>query len=175
MTFAYKHVDYSGDLWWQFAFRGNAPRSLRAMAAVTLITLVYTSSLLLRSKPKEPDMPTESDLETVRQIVAGSPQTSANLALLGDKYFLFNDERTSLIMYAVEGRSWVSMGDPIGDPQAYSELVWDFRERCDEGGRWPVFYQVDEARVAMYAEMGLAFIKLGEQGKRTVATGVGVS
>ncbi|MCA9215149.1 MAG: lysylphosphatidylglycerol synthetase family protein, partial [Planctomycetales bacterium] len=70
MSFAYKHVDYSGELWWQFAFRGNAPRSLRAMAVVTLITLAYTSSRLFRSKPEEPEMPTESELETARQIVA---------------------------------------------------------------------------------------------------------
>ena len=24
--FAYKHVPYSTDLWWEFAWRGNAPR-----------------------------------------------------------------------------------------------------------------------------------------------------
>jgi len=165
MYFAYKHVDYSNELWWQFEFLGNAPRSLRALAGVALVTLVVSVWRLLRSKPKPPDMPTEADLETARGIVAGSPRTYANLAFLGDKHFLFNEERTALLMYGVEGRSWVAMGDPVGDEQAARELVWDFRDLCDEGGRWPIFYQVDERHVAMYAEIGLALYKVGEEGR----------
>ena len=66
-------------------------------------------------------------------------------------------------MYGVEGRSWVSMGDPIGDETAARDLAWDFCELCDEGGCWAVFYQVDEVRVPMYVEMGLTLIKIGEE------------
>ncbi len=169
MVFAYKHVDYSNELWWQFALRGNAPRSLRAIAGATLVTLVFSFSRLLRSKPKPPQRPDEPELETARQIVANCPRTVANLALLGDKYFLFNEAKTAFIMYGIEGRSWVSMGDPVGDDRACSELVWDFRELCDEGARWPVFYQVDADHLPMYAEMGLTLIKLGEQARVPLA------
>ena len=34
-------------------------------------------------------------------------------------------------MYGIEGRSWVGMGDPIGQVEEYAELVWSFREMCD--------------------------------------------
>ena len=30
MLFAYRHVPYDNELWWQFAFHASAPRSLRA-------------------------------------------------------------------------------------------------------------------------------------------------
>jgi phosphatidylglycerol lysyltransferase len=165
MLFSYKHIEYSNELWWQFAFQDNVPRSLRAMAGVALLTLVFAASRLLRAKPKPPTAPTPDDLATVRQIVARCPSTEANLAFLGDKYFLFNNERSAFIMYGTEGRSWVSMGDPVGEDEASRELIWDFRELCDEGGRWPVFYQVDEQRVSMYVEMGWTLIKLGEEAR----------
>jgi phosphatidylglycerol lysyltransferase len=165
MVFSYKHIEYSNELWWQFAFEDSAPRSLRAMAGVALLTLGFAVSRLLRAKPKPPAAPTPDDLATVRQIVARCPSTEANLALLGDKYFLFNNQRTTFIMYGTEGRSWISMGDPVGEEEASRELIWDFRELCDEGGRWPVFYQVDEERVSMYVEMGLTLIKLGEEAR----------
>ncbi len=165
MLFAYKHVEYNDQLWWQFAFRGNAPRSLRAMAGVVLVTLVFLASRLLRSKSKPPNAPTSADLDAARQIVAASPYTAAHLAMLGDKHLLFNSERTAFIMYGVEGRSWIAMGDPVGEEQARRGLIWDFQELCDEGGRWPVFYQVDLDNVAMYAELGLPLIKLGEEAR----------
>lgn len=165
MLFAYRHVEYKDELWWRFAFSGNAPRSLRAMAGAVCTVLVVAVARLLRSKPAMPALPTAGQLEVARRIVAASPRTSAQLALLGDKYLLFDRGQTAFIMYGSEGRSWVSLGDPVGDERAARDLAWDFRERCDEGGRWSVFYQVDEQRVAMYVEMGLTLFKLGEEAR----------
>jgi lysylphosphatidylglycerol synthetase-like protein (DUF2156 family) len=33
--FSYKHVEYSGELWWRFTFSGDAPRFLRATVGAT--------------------------------------------------------------------------------------------------------------------------------------------
>ena len=96
---------------------------------------------------------------------APSTRTTANLALLGDKYFFFNADKSAFVMFGIEGRSWVSMGDPIGEREAADELAWDFREHCDAGGRWPVFYQVDEDRLSAYVEMGLTLLKIGEEAR----------
>ena len=68
-------------------------------------------------------------------------------------------------MYGIEGRSWVAMGDPVGDEAQIRELAWNFRELCDVGARWPVFYQVDEDRVPVYVDMGLTLVKLGEEAR----------
>ncbi|MBC7664211.1 MAG: lysylphosphatidylglycerol synthetase family protein, partial [Caulobacter sp.] len=41
LYFAFKEVDYSSRLWWQFELDGQAPRSLRALTAVALLALGY--------------------------------------------------------------------------------------------------------------------------------------
>src|SRR5262249_34112873 len=40
-----------------------------------------------------------------------------------------------------------------------------FRELCDEGGRWPVFYQVETGRLPLYIDLGLSILKIGEEAR----------
>ena len=46
--FAYKHVDYSRELWWHFTLFGNAPRFLRASVAVAAVALGVAVRHLMR-------------------------------------------------------------------------------------------------------------------------------
>jgi phosphatidylglycerol lysyltransferase len=39
--FAYKHVEYSHDLWWRFTLLGDAPRFLRATMGAIGVTLFF--------------------------------------------------------------------------------------------------------------------------------------
>ena len=68
-------------------------------------------------------------------------------------------------MYGIEGRSWVGMGDPIGQVEEYAELVWSFREMCDRYDGWSVFYEVGPETPYLYLDLGLTLLKLGEQGR----------
>jgi phosphatidylglycerol lysyltransferase len=68
-------------------------------------------------------------------------------------------------MYAVEGRSWVVLGDPVAPENVAEQLAWEFREMCDEGGRWPVFYQIETSRLPLYIDLGLSILKLGEEAR----------
>ena len=52
----------------------------------------------------------------VRRLVAASPRSQANVALLGDKKFILAPDASAFLMYGRLGSSWISMGDPIGDP-----------------------------------------------------------
>lgn len=165
MAFAFKHVEYKDQLWWQFAIDASAPRSLRAIAGAVIVALVIASAHLLKARPKKIEPASQADLETARAIVSKCERTVANLALLGDKYLLFSEDRQAFIMYGVEGRSWVSLCGPFGDDQHTRELIWDFRELCEAGGCWPVFYQVDVNQLPMYVEMGMTLIKLGEEAR----------
>ncbi len=169
VAFSFRHVEYDQQLWWQFAFNADAPRSLRATAVVALLILAFASARLLRARLPAPHPPTLAELQAAEVILGASPKTIANLALLGDKFLMLNEAKTAFIMFGVEGRSWISMGDPIGPDDECRELAWQFRERCDEGGCWPVFYQVDSQRVPLYAEMGLALLKLGEEARVPLA------
>ncbi|MCX6131294.1 MAG: phosphatidylglycerol lysyltransferase domain-containing protein, partial [Proteobacteria bacterium] len=77
---------------------------------------------------------------------------------------LIHDSGAAFLMYGIYGRSWVCLGGPIGaDDTANADLLWDFRELCDEHGAWEVYYQVHPHSLPLLSETGLAFVKLGEE------------
>jgi len=170
--FSYKYVQYSDDLWWTFTLKGsgNASRFLRATVGVGALALGFALWRLLRAAPHKAQPLTEADLRDAARIAAGSPRTYAYLALLGDKQVLFNEPRTAFLMYGVEHRSWVALGDPVGPEAERAELAWQFREICDQHGGLPVFYQVSEKRLHLYVDLGLSLIKLGEEARVPLAT-----
>ena len=163
--FSYKHVEYSGDLWWQFAFDKNAPRFLRASVGAVILALSFGLARLIRPAPPKPLIPTPKDMEKISAIVQQSTRTSANLALLGDKNILFNHKGTAFLMYAVEGRSWIAMGDPVGPEDEWTDLLWRYMELCDLHYDWPVFYEVGAEQLGLYLELGLTVLKLGEEAR----------
>lgn len=165
VMFAYRHVEYSNDLWWEFAYRGNAPRSLRALLAAAVTIIMFAVASLLRPKPVTPLLATDEELAEVAALVAASEATDANLALLGDKRFVFSHDRQAAVMFGCQGNCWIAMGEPIGHAASLDDAAWNFREACDAAGTWPVFYQVSQASLSRYVEMGLTMIKLGEDAR----------
>ncbi len=165
VLFAYRHVPYSNELWWEFAFDSPAPRSLRALFLAAMTAAAYALWRLLR--PSKPPImpPSESDLERAAALVENAHDASANLALLGDKNLLFNADRTAFIMYQASGSSWVSMGDPVGPSTLYEPLIWTFVENCDEMAVEPVFYQITPDNLPLYIDLGLTLSKLGEEAR----------
>lgn len=163
--FAYKHVDYSNQLWWRFALDAHAPRSLRALTGAAAAMLVLGVSRLLRPAPPDPAYPDEEELDRAAVLSRAHPATYAWLSLLSDKHILFNADRTAFIMYRVQGRSWISMGDPVGPPPEARELCWVFRDLAERHNGWPVFYQVREDSLSSYVDLGLALVKLGEEAR----------
>lgn len=163
-TFAFKHVEYQNELWWEFSFRSDAPRFLRASVGVVAFLLCFmTWKLTRQSKGIGDEVLDSSTLSTVESIVQSSMRTNANLSLLGDKRFLFNSNNSGFVMYAIENRSWISMGDPVGSDESISDLVWKFRELCDQYDGWPVFYQVDKEHLSIYLDQGMTLLKIGEE------------
>ena len=60
--FAFKHVDYSNELWWQFELRGEASRFLRASVGAAVVVLLFGVARLVRPAPHEVEKPTDEDL-----------------------------------------------------------------------------------------------------------------
>jgi phosphatidylglycerol lysyltransferase len=165
VLFAYRHLPYDNELWWQFAFEASAPRSLRASLLAVMIGAVYGLWRVLRPAPPRFSAPKSADLECVAVLIEKGEDTTANLALLGDKNLLFNKDRTACIMFQTSGNSWVAMGDPIGPPELGEDLAWDFLEDCDGMAVSPVFYQVTPERLPLYVDLGLNLSKLGEEAR----------
>jgi len=152
--------------WMRFDWhRGDAPRFLRATLAVALAMLVVGVARLIRPRRRIPAEPTAEELARALPIVRASPEPDAWLALLGDKHLLFDEAGTAFVMYGVQGRSWVAMGEPIGPEEAHEELLWQFQELARREGFRPVFYQIREGSLARYVDLGLMPFKLGEDAR----------
>lgn len=163
VLFAHRHIEYSHEFWWQFSLLGDAPRALRATVGAVAAGLIWSVAKLFSPALKKPSPPSELELEQAAIVVRHTPRTHSALALVGDKSLLFNEERSGFIMYAVEGRSWVAMGDPVGPRHEYPDLIWKFRDLCDENDGLCVFYQVTPENLPFYVDVGLDLLKLGEE------------
>ena len=161
--FVYKRVEYTNELWWQFAFDGEAPRFLRTTLVVVLSATALALLRLLRPAPPPPGRATQEELARAAMIVARSPASDAALALLGDKRLLFDPEDQGFLMFQIRGRSWIVMGDPVAPAAVAESLAWQFRELCDRYAGRPVFYQVDAEHLPLYLDLGLAPLKIGEE------------
>ena len=162
LFFAYRRVDYTNELWWQFEFNAHAPRSLRAMMGVTIAGIGIALWQLLRPSPGEPELPSKEELSRARTIIDAQPSVEANLALMGDKHLLFSAPGNAFIMYGRQGRSWISLFDPVGKVSEWPELIWRFIELATDHGGRATFYQVRGDSLPLYLDAGLRAFKLGE-------------
>jgi phosphatidylglycerol lysyltransferase len=168
--FSYKNKWYRSELWWQFALHeGDASRFQRAMVGSVSLVALFALYRLLRPVPPAPTPPTPAELDRAWEIARRNPSTTAHLALLGDKPLLFSENGRAFIMYGVEGRSWVAMGDPVGPAAEISELAWEFRELADLADGWSVFYQVRPENLPLYLDLGLSLVKVGEEARVALA------
>jgi phosphatidylglycerol lysyltransferase len=160
--FAYQHVEYSKELWWQFELHGEGSRFLRAAVGAAVGLMLFGIARLIGHAPHEAAPPTDDALEAAGAIIAAQTSTAPNLVYLRDKAVLFDDRKLGFVMYGVQGRTWVALGDPVGAPDRASDLIRLFLERCDDFGGTPVFYEVRKEQLYRYADFGLTFVKLGE-------------
>ncbi len=163
--FAYRHVEYQSELWWQFALNDNAPRMLRGSLMAVLAASLFGLLRLLKPSQPAPSELSREDLTQAGMIAQAGNRSIGNVVLLADKRVLFNDDRSAFIMYQISGGSWIALGDPVGDPAGYEALVWQFREACDRYSARCVFYEVTAEHLPLYVDVGLSLSKLGEEAR----------
>jgi len=162
---SFHNVDYSDELWWRVMADNDVSRSLRASAGVAILFMVVGIWRLL-STPATPPVVGDDDptFERVRAILASSEGAppEANLALLGDKRFLFSQSGETFLMFGVRGRSWIALGPPVGRREERMELLWRFRELADAHAARPALYGIGPDILPEAVELGLAIQKTGE-------------
>jgi phosphatidylglycerol lysyltransferase len=159
--FAYRQVPYQDDLWWRFALRADAPRFLRATLGVAVLLSGVAIWRWLGPAPAKPDI--ACDPAQVGAILARANRTDALLALTGDKNFLLSDDGSAMLMYRRRGASWIVMGDPVGDPAAWPDLLWRIRDMADAAQGRLLLYQITAPVLDLAIGMGLHVIKYGEE------------
>ncbi len=161
--FSYRNIEYQRELWWQFTLLGDAPRYLRASVAVLGAAIIFGLIKLLRPSGRGRLKSGKQNMHAARSIMRQSPKAQANLLLLDDKQVLISDDERACIMYGVQDKSWISMGDPVGPREQAEELIWTFNELSEGNEGWPVFYQVGDTYLDIYENLGLTLVRLGEE------------
>jgi phosphatidylglycerol lysyltransferase len=120
----------------------------------------------LVATPATPKVAGEDDPEflRVRSILAAADaaEPGHNLALIGDKRFLFSESGHSFLMFGVRGRSWIAMGSPVGRRDERDELFWRFRELADAHAARPGFYGLGPDDLPELVDLGFSIQKIGE-------------
>lgn len=160
----FRDVTWQDYFLWEFGYKDDAPRFLRATLAVTVTAIAIGVYALIHHRAARLGPDSRLKLREIEPIVASSRRTEASLALLGDKRFLVNDTGDGFIMYGHQGQCIVAMGDPVADDaEAVRDLVWRFRELADRLHLKPVFYQVSIDHLPIYLDANLSLFKLGEE------------
>lgn len=162
LLFIYRDTQYSHELWWQFELSDEAPRALRAMLGLSVGALALSLMGLLRPALKKPEESDHDGVLRAAAIVMQQEATEANLVRMGDKHLIFSQSKKAFIMYGAQGRTWLALGDPVGDPDEFSELVWSFVSAARLAGCRPTFYQISPALLSICADIGLRAFRLGE-------------
>jgi phosphatidylglycerol lysyltransferase len=162
---SFHNVAYSDELWWRVMGDNEASRVLRASAGVAILFMVIGIWRLV-STPATPPVVGDDDptFARVRAILASAEGSApeANLALLGDKRFLFSQSGASFLMFGVRGRSWIALGAPVGRRDERMELLWRFRELADAHAARPALYGIGPDILPEAVELGLSIQKTGE-------------
>ncbi|SPF80268.1 bifunctional lysylphosphatidylglycerol flippase/synthetase MprF [Pseudoprimorskyibacter insulae] len=162
--FVHKTVPYSNDLWSEFSRDSDTPRALRAALAATALMFFFGVYLLTRPVRRKPPVDARDEAGSQSStLCAQADDPMAWLSQTGDKRFLFSEPGNAFIMYAVRGGSWVALGDPVGDPAEFEDLIWSFTDQAAQSNARPVFYEVSARNLALWVEFGMSLHKVGEE------------
>ncbi len=161
----HRTVPYSNDLWAQLSAGSGTPRALRAGLAASAVVFFFSVHLAIRParRPEARSLAPAGMLARAATLAAASEDPLAWLGQTGDKRFLFSDSGRSFVMYAVRRRSWIALGDPVGDPAEFGPLAWSFRDLASRANCRPVVYEAGERHLSIWVDLGSAVHRIGEE------------
>ena len=162
---SFQHADYADQTWWRVMADADAARAIRAWAGAALALFVIGLWRLFVSAATPPVVgEADPNFARVRAILAKAEvaEPGSNLALLGDKRFLFSPSGETFLMFGVRGRSWVALSGPVGRRDERLELLWRFRELADSHAARPGIYGLAAEDLPDVVELGFSIQKVGE-------------
>jgi len=165
----YGDTPFEARLWADVGYHADPARFLRSLAVLGGALLVSGAFVLARAGTAHARIAGPAEIEAVRPMVEASPDTTARLALIGDKALLRAPDDAAFLMYGAEGRSLITMGDPVGDREAGRRLLWRLKEIADRADARLVVYHGTPEWLVDYLDLGLSLLKLGEEARVPLA------
>ena len=163
LFFSFKSTPYQHDLWWQFTFNDQISRSLRTIVVAISTYIILYLFYALRPPKSYFELPDSEQLIRAEKIINQQQNADANFLFTGDKYLLWGPEEKAFLMFGIQGRRWISLGDPVGDESDAYELLWEFKQKAEDSRYQAVFYQVGSEHLDWYINAGFNLFKLGEE------------
>ncbi len=168
--FAFKHVDYSHQLWWQFEIQGEASRFLRASVGAALVLLLFGLARLLGYAPHEAPTPTTP---TSKTLVERSPLKRRRFriwCISGTRRCCSTTTAPRLSCTACRGapgsRLAIRLDQRIGSTVSFAgfsnDATTSAASRCST--------KLAPRHLHRYVDFGLTFVKLGEEAKVDLTT-----
>jgi len=162
---SFQHADYADMPWWRVMVDADAARAVRAWAGAAVALFGFGLWRLFASAATpEISGASDPDFAWARDILARAEcaEPVSNLALLGDKRFLFSASGDSFLMFGVRGRSWIALASPVGKREERLELFWRFRELADSHAARAGLYGLAADDLPDAVELGFSLQKVGE-------------
>lgn len=110
------------------------------------------------------------DRDLVKRLVdAHGRDPMDSFALMEDKRYFFNEDRTGCIAYALWRKYAVVLADPICAEEGRPAMIAAFASFCTHQDWEPIFYCAHVSNRAQYEEAGFVTVKVGEDARLDVA------
>ena len=159
--------------WWTLVTDTRIGRAGRVAAVAALMFgAIVGWSFILTPARRDPAAPEPVDLARVDAMLATAeqPRPEAQLALLGDKSFVFADDGAAVVMAARGGGSYVAMGAPIGKRLSWRNALSRFRTEAESLSLRPVVYAAPPDLLPDLLDLGFRLEKVGENAVVDLAT-----
>ncbi len=136
-----------------------------SMAGLGLLTIITPILTLLQPSPPKPHM-TEEDETGLRGLLAefGDRDSVGYFALREDKSVIWSNTRKAAITYRVVAGCALASGDPIGNPDAWPQVMVAFMKLCAKNGWTPVAVGCsEEAGEIWVRETDMSALEIGDE------------
>ncbi|WP_083078400.1 bifunctional lysylphosphatidylglycerol flippase/synthetase MprF [Actinobaculum suis] len=128
-----------------------------------LVVLIAFALLFSNSRAPKFEPPTTEDVTRFEDFVNKWGATAyTHLYFLGDKQVFYSDDGKAALMYRSRRNTLIALGDPIGDPDSFEDLLDEFVSYAEEHGSKASIYEISAKYLAAAANTGYSFVKIGE-------------
>jgi phosphatidylglycerol lysyltransferase len=136
---------------------------LGSIYTVVLLSIGYAIVMITRPTVLR-ERPAPQECAAAKRLLQAHARTGlADFALLPDKAYYFNAQRTGVVAYKLIGNIALALGDPIASREDTPALIGAFCKFCAENDWYPAFYQVLPDFLQAYQRQGLDVLKIGEE------------
>ncbi|MDY5133693.1 bifunctional lysylphosphatidylglycerol flippase/synthetase MprF [Actinotignum urinale] len=137
-----------------------------------LVSAIAGALTFSRSKAPHFKEQLKDDVEKYEKFLSDNEANGAftHLYYLGDKEVFYSSDGKAALLYRPYRSTFLVLGDPIGQKYAFDNLFEEFAEYADSFSCGISVYEIHGEYLSSCANIGLSFVKIGEDATVDLAT-----